>query len=131
MARVAAKASAVATRSEIEEIYSTPLRIERTRRLLSRRLFLPVKKRSILRLQKLPRRHHLRVTRLPNQQFGRNICRLRTALGLTQEKLAENADISRRYVQQIEAGEMNPTINVAARLRTALKCTWNDLFAKI
>lgn len=63
----------------------------------------------------------------PNQQFGKNLCRLRLERGLTQEKLSEKADISRRYLQQIEAGEMNPTINVASRLRHALKCTWGEL----
>ena len=49
------------------------------------------------------------------------------AARLTQEQLAEKADISRRYLQQIEAGEMNPTINVATRLGKALRCSWNRL----
>ncbi len=68
---------------------------------------------------------------LPHQQFGRNICRLRMARGHTQEHLAEKADISRRYLQEIEAGEMNPTVNVASRLRRALKCAWDELFLKM
>ena len=49
------------------------------------------------------------------------------AARLTQEQLAEKADIRRRYLQQIEAGEMNPTINVATRLGNALRCSWNRL----
>ncbi len=71
------------------------------------------------------------MTLKPNQQLGRNVCRLRTALDLTQEELSEKADISRRYLQQIEAGEMNPTINVASRLRVALKCSWDELCGKV
>jgi transcriptional regulator with XRE-family HTH domain len=63
----------------------------------------------------------------PKQQFGRNVCRLRTGLGTTQEKLSERAGISRRYLQEIEAGRLNPTVGVAARLRSALKCSWDDL----
>jgi transcriptional regulator with XRE-family HTH domain len=51
--------------------------------------------------------------------------------GLTQEQLAERADISRRYLQQIEAGEMNPTINVVTRLREALQCSWDQICEKI
>lgn len=50
---------------------------------------------------------------------------------LTQEQLAEKADISRRYLQEIEAGEMNPTVNILSRLRKALKCSWDDLLLKV
>ena len=46
---------------------------------------------------------------------------------MTQEALAEKADISRRYLQQIEAGQMNPTVKVVSRLRKALRCLWDDL----
>ena len=53
------------------------------------------------------------------------------ARGHIQEQLAEKADISRRYLQEIEAGEMNPTVNVASRLRRALKCPWDELFLKM
>lgn len=47
---------------------------------------------------------------------------------LTQEKLAENAEISHRYLQSIEAGKKQPGINVVVRLRGALNCTWDELF---
>lgn len=63
----------------------------------------------------------------PHQKFGKNVHRLRMTADLTQEELAEKADISRRYLQQIEAGEMNPTINIASRLGKALRCSWNRL----
>lgn len=50
---------------------------------------------------------------------------------MTQEGLAEKADISRRYLQQIEAGRMNPTINVVSRMRKALRCSWDELLRSI
>ena len=59
--------------------------------------------------------------------FGQNVYRLRSQADLTQEELAEKADISRRYVQLIEASRYTPTIEVAARLRTAFKVTWEVL----
>jgi hypothetical protein len=37
------------------------------------------------------------------------------------------ADISRRYLQLIEASRYTPTIEVARRLRVALKVFWDDL----
>jgi len=49
-------------------------------------------------------------------------------MNLTQEKFAEEADISRRFLQEIEAGEKAPTIKTAAKLRTALNCSWDKLF---
>jgi DNA-binding XRE family transcriptional regulator len=69
-----------------------------------------------------------RVKRLPHVAFGQNICRLRNERKLTQESLAEKADISRRFLQEIEAGTKNPTVNVIVRLKKALDCSWDDLF---
>ncbi|PTX98219.1 XRE family transcriptional regulator [Spartobacteria bacterium LR76] len=62
-----------------------------------------------------------------SQNFGKNVNRLRTENGLTQEQLAERADMSRRFLQEVEKGEKIPTVKIAARLRRALKCTWDDL----
>jgi transcriptional regulator with XRE-family HTH domain len=53
--------------------------------------------------------------------------RLRMEQGLTQEKLAEKADVSHRYLQSLEAGQKQPSINVVARLRQALECSWDEL----
>jgi transcriptional regulator with XRE-family HTH domain len=55
------------------------------------------------------------------------VCRLRNEARLTQEQLAEKADISRRFLQEIEAGEKNPTVDVITRIRIALKSTWQEL----
>ena len=68
------------------------------------------------------------VKRAPQVIFGQNVCRLRTAARLTQESLAEKADLSRRFVQEIEAGSKSPTVTTVVRLKKALACSWNDLF---
>jgi transcriptional regulator with XRE-family HTH domain len=67
----------------------------------------------------------------PHHRVGQNVCKLRTKKILTQEQLAEKADISRRYLQRIESGEKNPTVDVLTKLRRALNCTWNDLFEDV
>lgn len=59
--------------------------------------------------------------------FGKNVNRLRTNSALTQELLAEKADLSRRYLQEIESGAKSPTVPILAKLRRALDCTWEDL----
>ena len=53
--------------------------------------------------------------------------RLRMERGMTQEALAEKADISHRYLQSLEAGQKQPSINIVSQLRAALKCSWEDL----
>ncbi len=60
-------------------------------------------------------------------EFGKNLNRLRSAAGMTQETLAERADISVRYLQFVEAGRYAPTVKVAARIRKALACSWDEL----
>ena len=61
------------------------------------------------------------------KRFGANIRRERTARSLTQEKLAEFADLNIRTVQKIEAGELNVLITTAIRLQRALGCAWESL----
>jgi len=63
-----------------------------------------------------------------SQTFGKNVNRLRTDNGLTQEQLAEKADMSRRFLQEVEKGEKIPTVKIAVRLRSALDCSWEELF---
>lgn len=47
--------------------------------------------------------------------------------GMTQEKLAELADLNIRTVQKIEAGETNILITTAMRLKLSLDCSWDAL----
>ena len=59
---------------------------------------------------------------------AKNIGRLRSERGITQEKLCELAAVSRGYFQRIESGNGNMTIDYLDRVRKALKCRWADLF---
>jgi transcriptional regulator with XRE-family HTH domain len=72
--------------------------------------------------------NHARVGKTKNRTFGQNVYRLRNAANLTQEQLAEKADISRRYVQMIESAQYTPTIDVASRLRAAFNVSWDEVF---
>lgn len=67
----------------------------------------------------------------PLSNLGRNIARIRSELGLTQEKLAEVADVHSRYIQKLEAGTAHPSLMVLARLKAALRCEWNDLLQDV
>ena len=53
--------------------------------------------------------------------------RERVAVGLTQERLAEKADLNIRTLQSIEAGELNVLVTTAMRLQKAMGCDWNKL----
>jgi transcriptional regulator with XRE-family HTH domain len=46
---------------------------------------------------------------------------------VTQEKLAELADLNIRTVQKIEAGDINILVTTVLRIRQALKCPWDKL----
>ncbi len=46
---------------------------------------------------------------------------------MTQEKLAELADLNIRTVQKIEAGQTNILITTASRIQKALGCDWGML----
>lgn len=65
----------------------------------------------------------------PNElrKMGDNIRRVRTTREMSQEKLAELADINARTIRRIEAGEINILITTVARIRKALGCKWDDL----
>ena len=47
--------------------------------------------------------------------------------GMTQEQLAEKAEVDLRSLQRIEAGSWNMTIDYLNRFRRALGCTWRQL----
>jgi transcriptional regulator with XRE-family HTH domain len=63
------------------------------------------------------------------QSFGSNVRRLRAQRDMTQEKLAELADLNIRTVQKIEAGQTNILITTAARIQKALACDWGKLMS--
>jgi transcriptional regulator with XRE-family HTH domain len=54
--------------------------------------------------------------------FGVVLRRLRKTAGLTQEKLAEVADLRRTYVSILELGQQQPTLTTILKLAKALRC---------
>ena len=52
---------------------------------------------------------------------------LRERLDLSQEQLAERADLHWTYVSGIERGQRNPGLNILGRLASALSVTLPDL----
>ena len=71
--------------------------------------------------------HAPRVRLPPRAILGKNINRLRMQRGLTQDDLAEQAEIDRRYVQRIEAGTANPGIDIICQIREALRASWDEM----
>ena len=59
--------------------------------------------------------------------LGQNVRRRREARELTQEKLAERADLDPTYISGIERGLRNPGIKNVARLAKALGLTTAEL----
>jgi transcriptional regulator with XRE-family HTH domain len=54
------------------------------------------------------------------RRFGKNIRIRREALGLSQEALAEKADLDRTYIGGVERGERNATLRTTLRPAKAL-----------
>jgi transcriptional regulator with XRE-family HTH domain len=62
-----------------------------------------------------------------SDSFGRGLRQLRTRAGMSQEELAHEADISLRYIGQIERGYQRPTSDVILALAAALGVEGEDL----
>jgi transcriptional regulator with XRE-family HTH domain len=60
---------------------------------------------------------------------ARNLRRLRTRRGLSQEALAADAGIDRTYVSRLERGLENPTVAVLEQLAEALVAEIVEFFA--
>ena len=63
------------------------------------------------------------------QRFGKAIRRRRRELDLSQEELAEMAELHRTYISNIERGELNPSLETMEKLVKALDITVSALFA--
>jgi transcriptional regulator with XRE-family HTH domain len=55
-------------------------------------------------------------------ELGRRIRAARTALGFSQEGLANESEIDRSYIGGVERGERNLTFTVLCRIAVALRC---------
>ena len=63
--------------------------------------------------------------------FGAEVKRRRIQLGISQEKLAERANLHRTYVSDVEAGKRNPSLASIQRLTLALGASLGAIFASV
>ena len=64
------------------------------------------------------------------QKFGFKIKEIRNSKGLSQEKLAEMAQLHRTYVSSLELGQRNVSLVNIERLAKALDCEIHELFGQ-
>ena len=62
--------------------------------------------------------------------FAQVVRRQRVRQGLSQEKLAERADVSRNYIGMLERGERFATLEVAERLAQAVGVSLEKLIVR-
>jgi transcriptional regulator with XRE-family HTH domain len=63
-------------------------------------------------------------------KFGKILKAAREQKGLSQEALAELAEVDRTYVSMVERGKRQPTLGVAKRLADALKEPLGDMIRR-
>jgi transcriptional regulator with XRE-family HTH domain len=54
---------------------------------------------------------------------GKNVRRLRTSRGMTQEQFADRSGFSQQYISDLERGRRNPTVVTLFELAQALDAT--------
>jgi transcriptional regulator with XRE-family HTH domain len=64
-------------------------------------------------------------------RLGRVLRTLREEAGLSQEDLADKADLHRTYIGGIERGERNPSFKSLARILKALGASWREFGARL
>lgn len=67
----------------------------------------------------------------PQITFGKRVRQLRLKLGLSQEKLAELADLHRNYVGGVERGERNISLLNIVKIARGLSVAPVKLFERI
>tara|TARA_B110000114_G_C14989450_1_gene355939 strand:+ start:207 stop:437 length:231 start_codon:yes stop_codon:yes gene_type:complete len=65
------------------------------------------------------------------RKFGIVLKELRLEKGLSQESLANQSDIDRTYISDIEKGERNISLKIIERLSETLQISLSELFKKI
>lgn len=64
------------------------------------------------------------------RRVASNVKRLRQEYGMTQQQLADAADLNLRHVVKIEAAQANVTISTLVKLSNALDTTPADLVSR-
>jgi transcriptional regulator with XRE-family HTH domain len=64
------------------------------------------------------------------QRFGKQIQRLRTSRGLTQEQLAVTAGLSRTFLARLELGQHDPSLSTLVRVAKALRVSVTELLGE-
>lgn len=65
------------------------------------------------------------------EKIGNRIRELRKEKGISQEKLAFNAELDRTYVAGVESGKRNPSIKSLEKILVALDVSFEDFFKNI
>ena len=65
------------------------------------------------------------------EKIGNRIKELRKLKGLSQERLAFNADLDRTYLAGVESGKRNPSVKSLEKILNALDVSFEDFFKKI
>jgi transcriptional regulator with XRE-family HTH domain len=65
-----------------------------------------------------------------SERFGQVVKAIREKQNLSQEKLAELAEIDRTYVSMIERGKRHPTLEVASRIADALSMKLSEVIRR-
>lgn len=63
--------------------------------------------------------------------FGRVLRQVREEKKLTQEKLAELADVDRTYIYRLETGKRSPSLSIIIRIAKALKVSPGTLLDRL
>tara|TARA_R110000772_G_scaffold268651_1_gene397036 strand:- start:5589 stop:5804 length:216 start_codon:yes stop_codon:yes gene_type:complete len=66
-----------------------------------------------------------------SKRFGEKIRSVRTAKGISQDKLAVKSQIDRSYIGRIDRGEVNITIDKLYILAAALECKPAELLPEM
>ena len=60
--------------------------------------------------------------------YSNNVYALRTELGISQDKMAADLEISRRSISKIENGDHNPSLEMVYRISAYFNCLVPEVF---
>jgi transcriptional regulator with XRE-family HTH domain len=61
-------------------------------------------------------------------EFGKRLCELRNAKGLSQDELRERSGLASTYISRLENGHLTPTLSTLERLAKALEVDLYQFF---